>query len=393
LLVESGPVLPVGVRDLLASHEVELLRIHSCHQACDPRLLSQAEAVVVCAPLEEFGPDNSPIDIPLLADALSSHRLTGVVLSRGTTGVVPGDDDPLVVVSPDITGDELWGRVATIRQYRPRLRRMEKQLAVMQRLGKKLNQNFVEMDQELHLASRLQRDFLPKRFPEIDDVRFAAFYRPAGWVSGDVYDVRRLDETHLSVYLADAVGHGVAAGLLTMFIKQAIIGKRIENDSYTIVPPSDVLEMLNVELAEQQLPNCQFVTACYATIDTQTHKVVFARGGHPHPIHVSVDGTCTEVRTVGGLLGVFAGENFPTMSLPLHAGEKLVFYSDGLEDYIVTRRQRNEGDVTFSPHFLDMARHPANIFVEALSNHIDDSEGSIAPADDMTLVVVERLAS
>jgi serine phosphatase RsbU (regulator of sigma subunit) len=216
--------------------------------------------------------------------------------------------------SPDASADELWGRIAAIQQYRPLLNRMEEQVAGMQRLGKKLNEQFVEVDQELRLASRLQRDFLPKQLPAISDIRFHVLYRPATWVCGDVYDVQRLDETFIGLYLADAVGHGVAAGLLTMFIKQAITGKRIYQDGYLIVPPHDVLEQLNSQLADQHLPNCQFVTACYATIDLRTREICLARGGHPHPIHVGADGTCVEVRTVGGLLGIFHGETFPSTS-------------------------------------------------------------------------------
>src|SRR4029078_8146606 len=156
----------------------------------------------------------------------------------------------------------------------------------MQRLGKRLNQQFVEVDQELRLASRLQQDFLPRSFPEVGEVRFAALYRPATWVSGDVYDVRRLDETRVNFYLADAVGHGVAAGLLTMFIRQSIVGKRVEQDSYQVIPCDEVLGTLNNQLAEQELPNCQFVTACYGVVDAHKSIVTFARGGHPHPVHV-----------------------------------------------------------------------------------------------------------
>ena len=376
---------------MVACDAVEAVRVDSWTQACDPGLLSCVDAVVVCVSAEAGRSQALRHEMGLLADALASHRLSGVVLSSGISGVVPGEDNPFITISPNVSSDELWGRVATIRQYQPLLRRMEDQVAVMQRLGKKLNEHFVEVDQELRLASRLQRDFLPKRLPEVGDIRFATLYRPAAWVSGDVYDVRRLDEKSISIYLADAVGHGVAAGLLTMFIKQAIAGKHIGNDGYRIVPPAEVLEGLNSELAGQQLPNCQFVTACYATIDAVTHELTFSRAGHPHPIHVGVDGTCCEVRTVGGLLGVFPGESFPSVDLVLQPGERLILYSDGLEEVIITHRQRSDGQVRFSEPFLAAARQPAGEFIDALTAHLDRAEGSLSPGDDMTVVAVERL--
>lgn len=390
--------LPLSVRELIVSRNLGALYAPHCRQACEPALLAKADAVLICGDTSVAdsssgaGRLEARHQLDLLADALASHRLTGVVLSPGTFGVVPGDEDPYMFASPDASADELWGRIAAIQQYRPLLGRMEEQVMGMQRLGKKLNEQFVEVDQELRLASRLQRDFLPKQLPAINDIRFHVLYRPATWVCGDVYDVQRLDESYVSMYLADAVGHGVAAGLLTMFIKQAIVGKRIFQDEYAIIPPEDVLERLNAKLADQQLPNCQFVTACYGTIDLRTREIRLARGGHPHPIHVGADGTCMEVRTVGGLLGIFHGETFPSTSLILEPGAKLILYSDGLEDIMISRREREEGQTHFTPEFLEMVQRPGAQFVRCIEDHLNNAEGSLQPADDMTLVVVERVS-
>ena len=187
--------LPLSVRELIAGWGLTALYAGSCRQACDPSLLTRADAVIVCGPEPSATPRaTARHELQLLADALASHRLTGVVLSSGTIGVVPGGDDALIAIPQEVSADELWGRIATIQQYRPLLSRMEDQVAGMQRLGKKLNEHFVEVDQELRLASRLQRDFLPKQLPTVGDVRFHALYRPATWVCGDVYDVQRLDE-------------------------------------------------------------------------------------------------------------------------------------------------------------------------------------------------------
>ncbi|MBI4581753.1 MAG: SpoIIE family protein phosphatase [Planctomycetes bacterium] len=391
LVVGEPNEVPLSVRELTASRHLATVYAPTCRQACDPALLTKADAVVVCEADGPGGPA-SRHEVELLADALASHRLTGVLLSPGKCGVMPGGDDALVPVPVDASADELWGRIVTMQQYRPLLRRMEEQVVGMQRLGKKLNEQFVEVDQELRLASRLQRDFLPKQLPAVGDIRFHVLYRPATWVSGDVYDVQRLDEAVVGFYLADAVGHGVAAGLLTVFIKQAIAGKLVYEDGYVIVPPSDVLERLNAQLADQQLPNCQFVTGCYGTVDVTTREIRFSRGGHPHPIHVGADGTCAEVRTAGGLLGVFHGEAFPSTTLVLEPGEKLILYSDGLEDEILGRKERNGRHTHFTSPFQEMVRQPGAAFIRAVEEHLNAAEGSLQPADDMTLVVIEHLA-
>ncbi|HSW47259.1 MAG TPA: PP2C family protein-serine/threonine phosphatase [Phycisphaerae bacterium] len=376
---------------MVATHHVHVLRAEGWRQACEPALLGKADAVIICQPdlHGESDRDTWHLHLQLLADALRARRLTGIVLADDPEWV-SAENDVLMPATRDASSAELWGRATTIRQYQYRLRQMDEQVAVMQRLGRKLNQQFVEVDQELRLASRLQRDFLPRSLPEVNDIRFAAIYRPASWVSGDIYDVVRLDETHVGFYLADAVGHGIAAGLLTMFIKQAVTGKVIEQGRYRLLPPGEILARLNNDLARQELPNCQFVTACYGCVDATTHHITFARGGHPHPIHVSASGECREIHTVGGLLGVFPAESFPAIGLDLQPGEKLILYSDGLEDLLIARRDRQQGAVEFKPELLKAACRPAQGFVDALGECMDRAEGSLAPFDDMTVLAIER---
>ncbi len=386
--MSDAPDRPGVLEELIAGRQVQPHHVPSCRAACEPAVLSGADAVLVCGTDVDQAPSGRH-ELQLLSDALASHHLTGVLFGHAPTG--RGEDERLASVPADISADELWGRLATIKHYQPLLRHVEDQVAVMQRLGKKLNQHFVEVDQELRLASRLQRDFLPRRLPELADLRFAALYRPATWVSGDVYDVRRLDESHLGFYLADAVGHGVAAGLLTMFIRQSITGKHIGADGYRIESPESVLTDLNVQLAQQELPNCQFVTACYGVVDVRTHAVRIARGGHPHPIHVTSRGAFDEVRTVGGLLGVFPDETFPEIEISLEPGDKLVLYSDGLEDILLEPRTRASETVQLTSHFQDMLRLPSEECVSALAAFMDRSEGSLEPADDQTCLIVERL--
>ncbi|MBC7783759.1 MAG: SpoIIE family protein phosphatase, partial [Burkholderiales bacterium] len=106
------------------------------------------------------------------------------------------------------------------------------------------------LDQEQRLAARLQRDFLPKKFPTLGQVGFEALYRPAGYVSGDMYDAMRLDESHVGFYVADAVGHGMPAALLSMFMKNALVTKDIIPGGYRLLTPAETMSRLNNSLCE-----------------------------------------------------------------------------------------------------------------------------------------------
>ncbi|MCP4263058.1 MAG: SpoIIE family protein phosphatase [Planctomycetes bacterium] len=92
------------------------------------------------------------------------------------------------------------------------------------------------MSKELRLAGMVQQDFLPEQKPNCDKLRWSAFLLPAECVSGDIYDVKRLDKQYVGFYVADVVGHGMPAALLSIFIKQAIdVYEETHNNSVCIV--------------------------------------------------------------------------------------------------------------------------------------------------------------
>ncbi len=154
----------------------------------------------------------------------------------------------------------------------------------MSRRDETLNFYMHRLDEELRLAARLQQDFLPKTLPQIGPIHFHTLYRPAGYVSGDLYDVARLDETHVCFYMADAVGHGMPAALLTMFIKNALVTKQITPGGYRLLDPGETLERLNASLVDQNLTHATFATAVYGTVNASTLVCRYAGAGHPPPL-------------------------------------------------------------------------------------------------------------
>src|SRR5688572_14420194 len=185
------------------------------------------------------------------------------------------------------------------------------ELTRLRRRDETLNFYLNRIDEELRLAARLQQDFLPKELPEVGQVRFHTLYRPAGYVSGDLYDVMRLDENHIGFYMADAVGHGVPAALLTMFIKQALVTKEIIPGGYRLVPPGESLARLNQTLVDQNLAHATFATALYGVINVRSLQITVARAGHPAPMLLRATGGQIEpIQPDGGLLGVFPNETY-----------------------------------------------------------------------------------
>jgi len=203
---------------------------------------------------------------------------------------------------------ELLAQVQTFLRIKERYDHLSARNLEIQRINKRLQAANQQIDLELELARRIQESFLPHSLPHLPQVRFAVQYRPCGRVGGDFYDVFRLDEHHLGFYVADAMGHGVPASLLTIFVKTSVRPKEITGQSYRLVPPNEVLGRLNRELIAQKLTDNPFITLVYGLYNMAEHQLRFSRAGHPYPLYLPRHGEPKLWQMEGSLLGIFESE-------------------------------------------------------------------------------------
>jgi sigma-B regulation protein RsbU (phosphoserine phosphatase) len=278
---------------------------------------------------------------------------------------------------------ELLAQVAALLRIKETHDRLAGRAAEVGRINKRLQQAYLQLDSELALAQRIQTSFLPHSLPQVPHVRFAVNYLLCGRVGGDFYDVFRLDEQHVGFYVADAMGHGVPASLLTIFVKKGVKAKEVFGQQYRLIPPDEVLGRLNRDLIEQQLSEQPFITMAYALFNHQDGTLQFARAGHPYPVYVPRCGDVELWRQEGLLLGVLEAR-FPCHGYRLSPGDKLLLYSDGIDSAVF------EGLPAGADSLLACAvRHrdlPVQEFVARLTR---DLFGASAPPDDLTLLGLE----
>ncbi len=389
----SADPLPSEVTQDHRRHAWRVTTVNDYRQAIEHTRGGGVDAIVLADPRSRStaGSPGEDTDYHALIRLIDAQRVATLLLSDHPCPVRPDPRSLIETVPRDITAAELRGRLAMIDRYYGLVKRLEQELHNMERLSKRLNAHFREIDQEMRLAGRLQRDFLPDTRQPIANLRFASVFRPASWVSGDMFDIFRIDETRSGVYIADAVGHGMAAGLLTMFIKRAIVPKRVDGDEYTVLSPSEIISVLNNALADQSLPQCQFVTAAYALIDHRTLEFQYARGGHPYPILLTRGGIVSEMKSPGGLLGLFKGEEFPTFQTTLEPGDKVVFYTDGVEMSFQKGPEATLDTRSYMHFFEEHATLPIDELMGRIEHRLDAESGSLHPRDDLSIVGFEVL--
>ena len=245
-----------------------------------------------------------------------------------------------------VSVDELWTRVSVNLAYRkkseglavkPAIPPKQIQTIYKNKLAEQLSMTGALVDnltEQLRLAGLVQQDFLPTQLPNTDTIKWATVFLPAEWVSGDIYNIVRIDENHIGFYVADVVGHGMPAALLTIFLKQALVMRATVNNTYHIFSPADVMKNLNKRMSSQKLSGYQFATCCYCLLNIETLELSYARAGHPYPIFLRQGEQPRQLEVRGSLLGVFKDADYTDDKIQLQPGDKILLYSDGAETFI-----------------------------------------------------------
>lgn len=247
-----------------------------------------------------------------------------------------------------------------------------------------------QINEQLRQASQIQRDLLPDPLPRVQGARCRVLYRPADRVSGDIYNVERLDETHLALTLADATGHGVPAALLSAFVKQAVRGTADRDGRQVLIPPVEVVGRLNRELVDTNLSNAEFVAIAYAVYDGESRRLTWVRGGIPFPILVRPGEAPTPIHSDGTVIGAVDAPPLESVELDLRPGDAVVFYTDGLESLLLgSEPGPTPIDITGTPWFQSLIDTPIAEAFDRINGMLDEWSPTESQLDDVTLLAIE----
>ncbi len=242
-------------------------------------------------------------------------------------------------------------------------------------------------DAELQVAKRIQTSLAPSGEKSIPGFDIYGITQPANEVAGDYFDYVELGDGKFGVLIADAAGHGVAAGLLTAMMKGAL--QLLIHDG---AAPEKVMYELN-RLVNRLAPRNMFVTGCYAVLDKSSAKISYVTAGHEPMLLLSLSSTSSRVqqlRTPSAGLGMQKETTFRQQQAGFSPGDTLLLYTDGLVE------TENGAGEPFGIEKLEslLAAHrdlpPRDLGARCLAA-VAGHRGSEPQQDDMTLIVIRRM--
>ena len=346
--------------------------------AADAAALLTADLLVVMGQCD--GED--PIPAPVRA-ALDRERVPVLhLLSGAKSAEFRGADDVMFGRSVD----ELDFRLRTLLDRRGDLARLRGERDNLQRLCGVLRENMLSVEQEMLFARRLQMALIPKTFDHHERLEVYPYFRPAGEVSGDIYGQIPLANGRIGLFLADAVGHGIAAALLTVFVRGSICARAAAGNGH-LPDPADALAQTNTDILDAGLEDGQYVTMAYLIIDPITCKARLALGGHPPPLLLEPDGSIHELKARGTLVGMFEEARYESIELTLTAGQTILLYSDGADAALSADPEQEIG--ALRRELTKLAGQTPVEIIETLAARMDALPGSLNPRDDVTLLAIQ----
>ncbi len=241
-----------------------------------------------------------------------------------------------------------------------------------------------KLEEELSIAKRIQRSFLPREEPQLYGFDISGINIPSEKVGGDYYDFIPIIENQMGIAIGDVSGKGIPAALIMASFRASLIAE-IRNN-YAIRSIMFKVNNLLFESTESDV----FVTAVYGVLDTKNKIFTFTNAGHNAPIFRHADGRMEYLIEGGVVLGMFEDSKYEERPLGISPGDIMVFYTDGVteaknekEEEFGTKRLKQ---VINDSHHLSASQIQENIY-----KAVKDFTGGPQMADDLTMIIVKIL--
>lgn len=250
-------------------------------------------------------------------------------------------------------------------------------------MARKLQREIIEknrfMTSETMAASLIQQTVLPER-GFIKNLKVNYVYRPSTILSGDMFDVFEIDDDHIAIYIADSVGHGFAASMVTMFIKSVVRTL----DKLTLISPQKTLSELCTRFTSLRLEIENYFTCFYGVYNTKKKKFVFANAGHlPLPIMVR-DREFMSLESKGYPISrFFARPDYEEKEIKLYSGDYILFMTDGV---VEARNSKKESFGYERVHNIILENNKD--VLEILDNELEEFDDG-EQTDDISMLLIK----
>ncbi|PJZ53490.1 PP2C family protein-serine/threonine phosphatase [Leptospira adleri] len=240
--------------------------------------------------------------------------------------------------------------------------------------------------EDLDMAAKIQADFLEvpeNSYLEEEGIRIKTFYQPISTVGGDFYNIRKIGKRKIRIFIADAIGHGIQASLITMVIRSEYTSLFDMNLS-----PGEFLTKLSKKFASRIGDVSPFFSGLILDLDLNANRIHFSSSGNPACI-LTGEGKSESLQLIGPYAGMLPKHRYAESSYDLPKDFRLILFTDGLPDRFLF-----SGDEYESFSIEEWVRNRIDRPLENVCADLLDLANSLPlpdfKKDDITLLGIER---
>lgn len=239
------------------------------------------------------------------------------------------------------------------------------------------------LDKELQVAAEIQQLIIPQSLPPIKGLDISATYVPCKEVSGDFYDIIKIDENQYVFVVADVSGKGIPGAMLVSTM-QAILKAYLEY--------STDLKSIIVKLNERIIKNTtedRFITFFFGLYNTSKNTLNYINAGHNPPILILDNNELQRLDKGGIFIGCLPWEyELTTIQLPKHS--ILVLFTDGIVE-AMNEKQEEFGE----DRLISILKQGKSLTMpelrEQIIKRVKEHRGGRVLEDDLTLALIKRV--
>jgi len=241
-----------------------------------------------------------------------------------------------------------------------------------------IERQYTQVEAELQVAARIQKELLPSTLPQVPGVELAAFQQSSRAVGGDYYDAFCADDESLALAVADGAGKAIAGALL-MTQTRSLLRAHLRGGSQVKAAVSAINQTM-VESTHAE----SFVTLFLARLDRTSTVLTYCSAGHLPALLVR-DGQVTRLQEGGLPIAVSETAKYTEGRTRLAPGDVLFLFTDGLTEAFDTSEEVY-GYKRLEAELKSSSGQQANQVVERVVQAVRDHCAGKAFADDLTVL-------
>lgn len=247
------------------------------------------------------------------------------------------------------------------------------------------------IERELEMAAVVQKSFYKHDLSNIKNWEIAYYNDPMVNMSGDLFDFFINKNNLEGLCIFDVSGHGLAAGLVTMLVKNAMEEEFYENEEYEL---EFTMQCINDRVRREKGNIENYLTGILMRI--KNNKIEMVNASHPLPIiYNAKTDTCNyytcNKESRKGVIGLSDFDyDFKSLEFNLEPNDLIILYTDG-----VTEAKNKDREEYGSERFLNSVKAHIHLPVqEQISNIVADIKNFIGDSlrtDDISMIILKKI--